>query len=197
MSGGRATSIRIGGAVAAVLGASGLLFATSSAAGAAGSTSPPAGGVATSCSTSTTITTSSTPQSVTLGETCAFTPNSSVTISFQGTTVTTATADATGLISLSVTANDPSISINGGAAQTAVYGVNTFVATGTNASGATNTATFLIDLEQAATPATPSTPLAFTGADLAALIAAALALVLLGTGVVLYTRRRADESPSA
>ncbi|HUC04390.1 MAG TPA: hypothetical protein VL961_03265 [Acidimicrobiales bacterium] len=141
----------------------------------------------------------SSPQSVSLGETCAFTPNSSVTISFGGSTVGNATSDSNGLITLSVVATDPSLAFNGGAAQSAVYGTNTVTATGTNSSGGTNTATFLIDLQQVSTAAsttgtTGSGGLAFTGADLAAMIAAALALILLGTGVVLYTRRRSDES---
>lgn len=179
------------------------MFVSSAPAGAAGSTSPPASPVATTCSTSTTITlpVSGTPQNVTLGETCAFAPSSTVTINFQGSALTTMTADPTsGLISLAVSATDPHLAVNGGAAQTAVFGVNTITATGTNASGASNTATFLVDLEQpagAATGSGSSGGLAFTGADLAALIAAALALILLGTAVVLYTRRRAEDAPAA
>jgi len=196
---GRGTKIRVGGAVAVVLGASGLLFGAASAAGAAGSTSPSSSGTPTSCSTSTTITVTNTPQTVSLGETCAFSPNSSVTVSYQGSTVATVTSDSSGLVTLSITATDPHLAINGGTPQTAVFGTNTITASGTNSSGASNTATFLVDLQAA--PATSSSTtsgstggLAFTGADLAALIAAALALVLFGTGVVLYTRRRRDET---
>jgi hypothetical protein len=194
MSRRRATSIRISGALAAALGASGLLFATSAAAGAAGSTSPTP--TSSSCSASTTLTVGSTPQSVTLQNTCPFAPNSSVTVAFQGSTVASLTADSTGTISLGVVATDPTLAFNGGTAQTAVYGTNTVTASGTNASGGTNTATFLIDLQQASSTSSGtggSGGLAFTGADLAALIAAALALILLGTGVVTYTRRRSDE----
>jgi hypothetical protein len=149
------------------------------------------------------MTVTSTPQTVSLGETCAFSPNSSVTVSYQGSTVATVTSDSSGLVTLSITAdNAPSISVNGGAAKPAVLGTNTITASGTNSSGASNTATFLVDLQappatSAAATTSASTSgsggLAFTGADLAALIAAALALILFGTGVVLYTRRRRDD----
>jgi hypothetical protein len=202
MAGGRLTRIRLGSVVAIALGASGLLFATSTVAGADGSTTPPASSVPTSCSTSSTVTVGSAPQSVSLGETCAFAPNSAVTVSFNGATVASPTSDSNGLITLSVTATDPTLAFNGGTAQPAVYGINTVTATGTNASGATNTASFLIDLVSSAPATAASTTssssssggLAFTGADLAALAAAALALILLGAGVVSYTRRRAEDA---
>jgi hypothetical protein len=160
-------------------------------AGATGSTSPPASGAATSCSTSSTVTATKTPQTLSVGETCPFAASSSVAINFAGTS-STANADAAGLVNLSLSYEDPSISINGGPFAAAVYGVNTITVTGTNPAGGANTATFLIDLEQSTTPASSSGGLAFTGADLAALVAAALALIVLGSFVVLYTRRRND-----
>jgi hypothetical protein len=188
----RSTQLRIAASVAAVLGASGLLFATSGIAGASGSSSPPASSTPTTCSTSSTLTlpAGGAAVSASLGETCAFAPNSPVNLTFGGTTLTGVSADANGLISVSVSGEDPQLSFNGGAYMSAVYGVNTLTATGTNASGGTNTATFLVDLVAPSS----GTGLAFTGADLAALVAAALALVLLGSGVMLYTRRQTGET---
>ena len=171
----RISILRAASALAVVAGAGGLLFVNAGVAGAAGSGSPPVNQVPTSCSTSSTITLSTTnsPQTASLGETCAFTPNSVVTVTFGGTVVSSPNADSSGLITLSISAEDPSISINGSPYQGAVYGTNTITAIGTNASGAQNTATFLVDLVQAGGPASSSSTggggLAFTGADLAAL----------------------------
>jgi hypothetical protein len=130
--------------------------------------------------------------SASLGETCTFAPHSPVNLTFAGTTLTGVSADANGLISVSVSGEDPQLSFNGGPYMTAVYGVNTLTATGTNASGGTNTATFLVDLVAPASGGGGG--LAFTGADLAALVAAALALILLGGGVMLYTRRETGDA---
>jgi hypothetical protein len=198
MAGWRKPLLRTGSALAIAITAAGLTLASATGAGASGSGSPPVAQVPTSCSTSSTVTvqSSNSPQTVSLGETCAFTPNSAVTVTYGGTVVASPTADSNGLITLAVTATDPSLSIDGSAPQSAVYGTNTITASGTNASGATNTATFLVDLVQASSPTTAASTtssggLAFTGADLAALIGAALILILLGVGVVTFTRRRA------
>jgi hypothetical protein len=98
----------------------------------------------------------------------------------------------------------------------ASFGINTVIATGLNADGGTNTATFLIDITQlsnsnsggstgstgtgstgtgsvVSTTKTPAVGLAFTGANLAALIAAALFLLIMGAAIVIYTRRKALE----
>lgn len=187
-----------------VLGAAGLLLAIGAPAGAdGGSTSPPAGSVATSCSNSSTENVnpgSGQPSQVTMSSTCAFAANSPVSVSFNGTVVANVTADSSGTVTLTFDAKDPSIAVDSGTYHAAAWGVNTFVASGTNASGAANTADFLIDVEHFVTAAAAVTPpssapggLAFTGADLAALIAAGLALILLGGAIVLYTRRRAEE----
>ena len=180
-----------------VLGVSGLLVALPGVAGAAGSTSPTTVTTPTSCSTSATINltasnTSSSPATTSVSSSCAFAPGATVSISFLGTTQS-ATADAsTGILTLNLSATDPSLAVNGGAFQTAVYGNNTITATGLNASGGPNTATFLVDLVNPnATSSSSGSGLAFTGADLAALVAAALALILMGAGVVVFTRRRA------
>ena len=182
-------------------GVAGLIFAMPGTAGAAGSTSPATDQVPTSCSASTTLnvttaSTTSSPATTSLTGSCAFAPGSAVSVSGLGSTQSTNANGTSGLLTVTFSATDPTLSFDGGAFQPAVYGVNTITATGTNATGATNTATFLVDIVNVTTASTststPSTaPLAFTGADLAALIAAALALILLGTGVVVYTRRRA------
>ncbi|HEY2215009.1 MAG TPA: hypothetical protein VGH31_08140 [Acidimicrobiales bacterium] len=222
----RSTHFRIAASVAALLGASGLLFATSGLAGAAGSTSPPAGSVPTSCSVSSTLTlpVSGTPVSALLSETCTFAVGSAVSFAYGSSSVAPVTAGSNGLITVNVSAKDPQISFNGGSYLPAVFGVNTLTATGLNSSGGTNTATFLIDLVQGSASNTNSNTnsnsggsssgstgssgtgstssssggLAFTGADLALLIAAAVALILLGGGVIMYTRRRtAQHSPKS
>jgi len=203
MAARRSTQLRIAASVAAVFGASGLMFVTSGLAGASGSSSPPASSTPTTCSTSSTLTVPSSGSAVTasLGETCAFAPDSAVSLSFGSTSLPGVTADSNGLITVNVSGTDPQLTFNGGTSQPAVYGVNTLTATGLNSSGGTNTATFLIDL--VATPDLLGTTtgggggLAFTGADLAALVAAALALLLLGGGVMLYTRRAGDAPPQA
>ena len=192
---------RIGSAAAVlVFGVSGLLVSLPGTAGAAGSTSPTTNSTPTSCSTSTTINlavsnTASSPATASVSATCAFAPGAAVSISFLNTTQS-ATADATtGILTLNLAATDPALGVNGGALQTAVFGVNTITATGNNASGGTNTATFLVNLVNPnATGANSGSGLAFTGADLAALIGAALALILMGAGVVIFTRRRAATS---
>jgi len=188
--------IRIGSAAAVlVFGVSGLLMALPGTAGADSSTSPPTTAVPTSCSSSTTINltasnTSSNPATTSVSSTCAFAPGATVQITFLGATQS-ATADATtGILTLSLSATDPALSVNGGAFQTTTFGAsNTITAVGNNASGAANTATFLVVLSNPS--ATGANGLAFTGADLAALIGAALVLILMGAGVVIFTRRRA------
>ncbi len=185
---------RIGSAVAVlVLGVSGLLIALPGTAGAAGSTSPTTGATPTSCSSSTTInltaaSTSAAPATTSVSATCAFAPGATVSISFLGATQSATADPTTGILTLNLSATDPALSVNGGAFQTTTLGVTTITATGNNTSGGTNTATFLVDLVN---PSSNGNGLAFTGADLAALIGAALALILMGAGVVIFTRRRA------
>ncbi len=195
---------QIGSAVAVlVLGVSGWVMALPGTAGAAGSgsSSSPTTTTPTSCSTSASVTvtvanTSSNPVTGTLTASCTFAPGASVTINNGGANQT-APAGSDGTLTISYAATDPSISIDNGAFQPAVAGVNTITATGVNSNGGTNTATFLIDLitpssaTGAGSGSGTGSGLAFTGADLAALLAASLALILMGSGVVIYTRRRA------
>jgi hypothetical protein len=200
---------QIGSAMAVlVLGISGFLIALPGTAGAdaPNSSSATTTGAATSCSSSASVTvtsanTSSNPATGSLTASCTFANNTPVTISNGGSSQST-TSDGSGGLDLNYSATDPTLSVDGGPFEPAQYGVNTVVATGNNPAGGTNTATFLIDIvnpnastgaSSASGSATVSASggLAFTGADLAALIAAALALILMGSGVVIYTRRRA------
>jgi hypothetical protein len=137
-----------------------------------------------------TANTSANPATGSLTASCSFADNAAVTINNGGTTQST-TASATGGLTLTYGATDPTLSIDGGTFVNAAYGVNTVTATGLNAAGGTNTATFLIDIENPSATTGSGTGLAFTGADLAALLGAALALILMGAAVVVYTRRRA------
>jgi hypothetical protein len=133
--------------------------------------------------------TASNPATGTISASCAFAPGANVSVSYLGTTIG-ATADATtGILTLNYSATDPTLAINSGAFESTSYGVTTVTATGPNSAGGTNTATFSIDLVNP--NATAGSGLAFTGADLAAIVLAALALIIMGGGVVLFTRRRA------
>jgi hypothetical protein len=198
MSNGRVKLAQAGSAVAVILGAVGLLLTASGVAGASGSSSPTPPS-STTCSTSSTLTVkqNAAPVSASLGETCAFAPNSQVTLAYAGSQLTPVTTDSSGLISLAISAKDPEISINGGAYQSAVYGLNTITASGTNPAGGANTATFVIDLvtvSVATSASSTSGGLAFTGADLAAMVIGGLILVALGTAAVAYARRRGQRA---
>ncbi|HEY2213500.1 MAG TPA: hypothetical protein VGH31_00490, partial [Acidimicrobiales bacterium] len=61
--------------------------------------------------------------------------------------------------------------------------------TGTGSTGTGSTGTGSV----VSTTKTPAVGLAFTGANLAALIAAALFLLIMGAAIVIYTRRKALE----
>jgi hypothetical protein len=191
MAGRRSTLIRIGGGLGVLLGSSALLFATATAAGAAGSTPPSATGTPVTCSvTASPVTvTSSTNVNVplTTPAACDYAAGSSVAVTLNGASVESATADTSGVVTLSATVTDPHIAIDTTAPVAVSLGTNTIVTTGTTASGATDTVTFVVDLQNS------GTGLAFTGADLAALIGAALAMLVLGTGIVMFTRRRAAQ----
>ncbi len=156
-----------------------------------------------------------------LTEPCPFASGSTTTEKYNGTTLESKVAPTTGLITLATSAHDPVLSIDGGPYLPAVFGVNTVIATGVNSTGGTNTATFLIDITQLSNSTngstggtsggstgtgstgtgtvgtvvnkTPAVGLAFTGANLAALIAAALFLLIMGAAIVIYTRRKALE----
>ncbi len=153
-----------------------------------------------------------------LTETCAFKPGTFANVKYLGRMVERKLAPASGLITLDFTASDPQLAIDDGAFQPAAWDLNTIVATGINPAGESNTATFLVDIAQpvtaaatagagpfnsanganpgagiAASAAPGSIGLAFTGANLIALIGAALCLLLFGAAIVLYARRKAAQ----
>jgi hypothetical protein len=194
----------------------GLVF-TSAAGADSGSTSPVVP-LNTSCVVTTLITLAPTGDAVvssSLTEPCAFASGSTTTETYSGSPIESKTAPSDGLITLNAAAkDDPLLSIDGGSFLPAIFGVNTVVATGVNPAGGTNTATFLIDIVQGSLSnansgssssgggsgtltgtntgkSTGTVGLAFTGANLAALIAAALFMLLLGASVVIYARRKA------
>jgi hypothetical protein len=148
-----------------------------------------------------------------------FKSGSAINFSYLSHFLETKAAPANGKAPLHFVAYDPELSIDGSAQMPAQWGLNTITATGINPAGASNTATYIVDLESPTTPpsntgsvgtiglagstgssnpgSTTGTPgsigLAFTGANLIALILASMVLLLLGGSVVIYTRRRGME----
>ena len=186
------------------------LCAVSGPAGAIGGETPPP--IGTSCSFAESMGVGSV---ISVSVTCNFDPGSTITITLNGAAYGTATAPATGTFveTFAATAG-PSVSLNGGPAVATTYGaVNTFVASGTNPGAGTNVATTLVTITPAgvvsspatATPgtatatasATPvtSSGLAFTGADIAAMVIGGLGLVAIGVVIVISSRRRKAAAP--
>jgi hypothetical protein len=168
------------------------LFALSGPAGAAPPGYPPSTGSNTSCSVSVSVVLRTT---ITVTVTCTFAPGKTITITLNGAPYSTATAPASGVLIETFTATDPHISLNGGPAVATSYdAVNTFVATGANPSGGTNTATTLVTIPSPAAAAAPTSataqPFAFSGADIAAMTIGGLALIALGFVFVVFSRRR-------
>lgn len=156
----------------------------------AGAAYPPTTLANTSCSFSEVVDTGS---SLALQVTCLFAPNSSVNITANGVQYLVTTVGSSGVFTEDfVVKSDPSLTLNGGPALTVAYNaITTFVATGTNPGGGTNTATTLVTIPTSAVSATQSGPLAFTGADLLATIVSGIALLVAGTLLTIYARRRA------
>jgi hypothetical protein len=158
----------------------------------AGATSgyPPATGSVTSCSAGAVVAVGST---YTLTSTCQFEPGSLITVTLNGSSYDTLTAPASGFLIEIIAVTDPHISLNGGPRDLASYvGNETFVATGTNPAGATNTVTTVITIPSASAPAATGTgTLAFTGADLVATVVGGLAFLIMGMLLTVFARRRA------
>jgi hypothetical protein len=142
-----------------------------------------------SSTTSTTIATSDT-ISVTIpvgqAETYTFTgfqPNeTNITVTINGTLYTHLTADGTGTIVVTVASSGgPHLSINGGTLFGVSYGVSTVVI-----HGATRTQTILVNIPSPAS----NSGLAYTGAEISAMVGGAVILVAAGTLLILSTRRR-------
>jgi hypothetical protein len=135
-------------------------------------------------------------RSFTYEVTCLFAANATVTVTANGKAYGTGAANSSGVFTENfVVTGDPQIAMNGGSPVSAPFGgTTTFVATGLNTEGGTNTATTLIVIPSAALAAaalSSTTPLAFTGADLAAAVIGGLVLLAMGTSMVVYARRRA------
>ena len=173
------------------------LFALSGAAGAATPGYPPPPNLNTNCSFSAAVNLNTT---VTVTVTCKFAPGAAISVSLNGAAYLKTTAPASGILVETFTATDPHISMNGGpAVATNAGATNTFVATGANPGGGTNTATTLVTIPATgAAAAAASTPaaagLAFTGADIMAMVIGALALLALGFLILTLTRRRTTPS---
>jgi hypothetical protein len=177
--------VGIASAVAILSGSAFLMMASGAPAGA---TYPPTL-IPTSCSNSQTV---SVGGSATVTDSCTFAPGTTITITLNGAAYSTATAPASGVFTETFTATDPHIAMNGGpAVETAFGATNTFVATGTNASGASNVATTLVTIPAAAST-TSSSSLAFTGTDLAATVVGGAALLAMGFALVMFARRRGE-----
>jgi hypothetical protein len=111
------------------------------------------------------------------------------------------TSTSSGSITLNNVVSDPHLSVNGSAPEPSVYGTNTVNLV--NASGGPGGTEYVIT-PNASTAALGSGSssgsagtLAFTGADLLALIVGALFLLTAGTLLVVFTRRRASQQYAA
>jgi hypothetical protein len=133
------------------------------------------------------------------GTWCNFAPGTTVTFSVNGSPDGTATADAKGCVTFSVSVTDPHLAVNGGTPIAAVFGANSVSGTGAAAGGGSVTNTETVTIVQTASPSTAgastsSSGLAFTGADVMALVIGALALMALGFLVLTFSRRRRTAS---
>jgi hypothetical protein len=178
---------RVGIATAVAL-LSGSVFLAIASGAPAGATYPPPT-IPTSCSNSQSV---SVGASATVTASCTFAPGSTITITLNGAAYSTATAPASGVFTETFTATDPHIALNGGpAVETAFGATNTFVASGVNADGASNVSTTLVTIPATGTT-TSSSPLAFTGADLAAVVVGGALLLAMGFALVMFARRRGE-----
>lgn len=136
--------------------------------------------------------------STTLEPVCVFTPGSNVNIVVNGQVVGTKVANANGFVTVNITVgpscgtvrlqvNDP-VTVNG------TLGANNIVATGPSSvarANVTQTAVFRVLCPSAAGVAKPVRGrVAFTGANILRWSAVAIALVLLGSVLVVANRRR-------
>ena len=129
-------------------------------------------------------------------------PNSTFSISIAGVaTGVTVNSDSAGNVTLTnAVTGDPFLSVNGSKPVSTIYGTNTVSLTNTSG-GAGGTEYVIIPNVLTAALSTGGTggggTLAFTGADLLALIVGALFLLAVGTLLVVFTRRRANQQQVA
>ena len=131
------------------------------------------------------------------------TPGATYTITIDGaSTGLTVTDDGSGDATLVISVTDPHISVDGSTPEPAVVGNNAVVLTPTSGTGPT--LTDIVVIPAATTTAASGTSsggsggtvatsgsLAFTGADIAATVVGGIALLAIGTLLVVFTRRRA------
>lgn len=145
-------------------------------------------------------------ETISIGETDTVTitggiPGATYAISIDGTsTGLSITADGSGNATITISVTDPHISVDGSTPDPAVVGSNTILLA--TPSGATLTDVVVIPASTTAaagssgsggTVATSSGSLAFTGADIAATVVGGIALLAVGTLLVVFTRRRAGQ----
>jgi hypothetical protein len=124
-------------------------------------------------------------------------PNSTFSLNVVGVaTGVLVNSDSAGNVTLTNVVSDPHLSVNGSTPEPSVYGSNTV--TLVNTSGGPGGLEYVLT-PNASTAALgtggsggSSGTLAFTGADLLALIVGALFLLAMGTLLVVFTRRRAS-----
>jgi len=124
---------------------------------------------------------------------CPFEPGSTVTITVNGTTVGTKTADASGAVTVNVTVvSQTQLSINDPVSAPGQCGPNTVVATGAaNGATGTNTAGFTVLCPAGVVTPSPRSGVAFTGANVLRWGAIAMVLVAVGAFLIIADRRRA------
>lgn len=129
-----------------------------------------------------------------------FAAGSTATITIDGQVVSLKIiANAQGELLVTFTITDPHIVINGSTPIVANTGANSVTLSGTGPSGNVITKTFTVNIPATAattTSSSSSSSLAFTGADIAATVVGGLALIAMGTLLVVLTRRRAHRQHS-
>lgn len=139
---------------------------------------------------------------ITLAPVCAFTPGTPVTVTVNGQPVGTKTANADGVVTVSVTIVDTTtLSVDDPVIVPAICGNNTVVARGTSAAAnnaqVTHTVTFGVTCPTPAAAAATPARVAFTGANILRASAVALALLIGGSLLVVGTRKRRQQSSVA
>ena len=142
-------------------------------------------------------------------------PGTAFSITINGVSASlTVTSDGSGHITLVIAVTDPHISVNGSTPVPSVFGTNAVVltpasgpattvnviipssataaATGSSSAGSSGSAGGASSGSSGGTVATSSGSLAFTGADIAATVVGGIALLAIGTLLVVFTRRRAS-----
>jgi len=143
-----------------------------------------------------------------VGATCTvsfsgFLPGTPFQIIIAGSIAASGTVGPDGSITVTITVSDPHISVNGGPLIAVPYGTSSVTAQGTGANGQSfsQVASVTIPAPAASTTGAGGTTssssggsLAFTGAQIGAMVGGGLLLLVAGTGLVLVTRQRRARS---